>query len=386
MGPMELPFIRAFLQDQVPHRPITQACPRQLNRRREHRHRPRSVAMKTNLRGTIVRLAVFLTVCALGAFAVLMVFGQLRFGPEKSYRAEFSDASGLKGGDFVRIAGVEVGKVKRLSILDNGIVVVDFATDDTVVLTESTKALIRYDNLYGGRYLELQEGAGAVKKLAVGQTIPLQRTVPALDLDALIGGFRPLFRALNPDQVNALTGQLIQAFQGEGETIGAFLAQTASVTSTLADRDQLIGQVVTNLNAVLGSLGQQSDHFDKAVDSLSVLVKGLAEHKSEIASALAYTNTAAASLADLLAKARQPLKSAVVQSDRATSIMVADHDYLDNLLNTLPDAYQALSRQAIYGDFFSFYICDVVIKLNGKGGQPVYTKLVGQPTGRCAPK
>jgi phospholipid/cholesterol/gamma-HCH transport system substrate-binding protein len=342
--------------------------------------------MKDNLRGTIVRLAAFLVVCALGAFAVLMVFGQLRFGPEKSYGAEFSDAGGLKGGDFVRVAGVEVGKVKRMSILDNGIVVVDFSTDDTVVLTEGTKALIRYDNLYGGRYLELQEGAGGVKKLAVGQTIPLQRTVPALDLDALIGGFRPLFRALNPDQVNALTGQLIQAFQGEGETIGAFLSQTASVTSTLADRDQLIGQVITNLNVVLGSLGQQSDHFDKAVDSLSGLVKGLAEHKSEIASAVAYTNTAAASLAGLLVQARQPLKTAVAQSDRATSIMVADHDYLDNLLNTLPDAYQALSRQAIYGDFFSFYICDVVLKLNGKGGQPVYTKLVSQATGRCTPK
>jgi phospholipid/cholesterol/gamma-HCH transport system substrate-binding protein len=342
--------------------------------------------MKTNLRGTIGRLAAFLVVCALSAFAMLMVFGQLRFAPEKSYKAEFSDASGLKAGDFVRIAGVEVGKVKRMSILDNGIVVAEFSTDDTVVLTEGTKALIRYDNLYGGRYLELQEGTGGVKKLAVGQTIPPQRTVPALDLDALIGGFRPLFRALNPDQVNALTGQLIQAFQGEGETIGAFLSQTATVTSTLADRDQLIGQVIVNLNTVLGSLGQQSDHFDKAVDSLSGLVKGLAEHKSEIASAVAYTNTAAASLADLLVQARRPLKNAVAQSDRATSIMVADHDYLDNLLNKLPDAYQSLSRQAIYGDFFSFYICDVVLKLNGKGGQPVYTKLVSQVTGRCAPK
>ena len=61
--------------------------------------------------------------------------------------------------------------------------------------------------------------------------------------------------------------------------------------------------------------------------------------------------------------------------------MVADHDYFDNLLNTLPDAYQALARQGIYGDFFSFYLCDVVLKLNGKGGQPVYVKVAGQTTG-----
>jgi phospholipid/cholesterol/gamma-HCH transport system substrate-binding protein len=52
----------------------------------------------------------------------------------------------------------------------------------------------------------------------------------------------------------------------------------------------------------------------------------------------------------------------------------------------LPDAYQALARQGIYGDFFSFYLCDIVLKLNGKGGQPVYVKVAGQSTGRCAPR
>ena len=63
---------------------------------------------------------------------------------------------------------------------------------------------------------ELQEGAGGRKRLHPGDTIPLDRTSPALDLDALIGGFRPLFRALDPDQVNALSGQLIQALSGTG--------------------------------------------------------------------------------------------------------------------------------------------------------------------------
>ena len=58
----------------------------------------------------------------------------------------------------------------------------------------------------------------------------------------------------------------------------------------------------------------------------------------------------------------------------------------DNLLNTLPDAYQVLARQGIYGDFFSFYLCDLVLKLNGKGGQPVYVKVAGQSSGRCAPR
>jgi phospholipid/cholesterol/gamma-HCH transport system substrate-binding protein len=191
---------------------------------------------------------------------------------------------------------------------------------------------------------------------------------------------------LDPEQVNALTGQLIQAFQGEGATISSFLASTAAFTNTLADRDALIGQVITNLNTVLGSFGDQSKQFDKAVDSLSQLIHGLAERKTDLSNGLAAISNGAASLADLLRQARPQVPKVVHETDRVAGIVVADHDYIDNLLNTLPDAYQLLARQGMYGDFFSFYLCDLVLKLNGKGGQPVYVKLAGQSTGRCAPK
>jgi phospholipid/cholesterol/gamma-HCH transport system substrate-binding protein len=136
----------------------------------------------------------------------------------------------------------------------------------------------------------------------------------------------------------------------------------------------------------LGSLGGQSDRLDKAVTSLSELVHGLAARRTDISNAVAYTDAAAGSIADLLTRARAPFQKVVHETDRTASIAVADHDYLDNLLNQLPDKYRALARQGMYGDFFSFYLCDVVLKLNGKGGQPVYVKVAGQSTGRCAPK
>jgi phospholipid/cholesterol/gamma-HCH transport system substrate-binding protein len=342
--------------------------------------------MKNTLGSTIWRLTVFATVCLLGAFALLMVFGQLRFQQGSIYKAEFTNVTGLEGGNFVRIAGVEVGKVKTIRINSDDVAVVEFSADPSVVLTEGTKAMIRYDNLIGGRYLDLQEGAGGVKRLTPGQTIPVDLTEPALDLDALIGGFRPLFRAMDPEQVNALTGQLIQALQGQGATIGSFLTRTAALTNTLADRDALIGQVIGNLNGVLGSLGDQSGQFAKTVESMSALVEKLADRKTDISNSVAYTNEAARTITDLLADARAPFKDTVQQSDRVTSNVLADYDYFDDLLNTLPDAYQVLARQGLYGDFYSFYLCDAILKLNGKGGQPVYVKVASQDTGRCTPK
>lgn len=342
--------------------------------------------MTNNLRGVVWRLGAFLAVCGLGAFALLIVFAQFRFDDEKTYRAEFVNISGLEGGNFVRIAGVEVGKVKNIFVNSENLAVVEFAVDDSVVLTEGTKALVRYDNLIGGRYLELADGPGNLRRLDAGQTIPASRTEPALDLDALIGGFRPLFRALDPEKMNALTGQLIQAIQGQGPTIGSFLAQTASLTNTLANRDQLIGQVIVNLNTVLGSFGDQSDQLDKAVDSLSQLVDGLAERKVDVSNSIASTNAAAASIADLLQHGRPDIKNVVAQADRVGGTVLSDKDYFDDLLNTLPDTYRGLNRMALYGDYFSFYLCDAILKLNGKGGQPVYVKVAGQSTGRCAPK
>jgi phospholipid/cholesterol/gamma-HCH transport system substrate-binding protein len=339
-----------------------------------------------NVRGAAWRLGIFLTVCLLGTFALLTIFANFRFGQGRTYAAEFANVSGLKTGNLVRIAGVEVGQVNKISVNRDATVRVEFSTDNSVNLTEGNRAAIRYDNLIGGRYLALEEGAGPLTPLKPGETIPVSRTEPALDLDAVLGGFRPLFRALDPQKVNELSGQLIQAFEGQGPTIGSFLDEAAAVTNTLADRDELIGQVIINLNVVLGSLGGQTGKLDKAVTSLSELVHGLAARKTDISSSVAYINSAAGTVADLLSQARQPFQKVVRETDRTAGIAVADHDYLDNLLNQLPDKYKALARQGMYGDFFSFYLCEIVLKLNGKGGQPVYVKVAGQSTGRCAPK
>ncbi|MEM6110749.1 MCE family protein [Mycobacterium sp. 050272] len=336
--------------------------------------------------GLLWRLAAFLTVCLVGTACLVTLYGQLRFPQETTYNAVFSNVSGLKNGNFVRIAGVEVGKVKDIKIRDDASALVTFSADDSVVLTEGNRAIVRYDDLIGGRYLALDQGPGGSRRLPPGATIPMDRTAPALDLDALIGGFRPLFHALDPDQVNALSGQLIAAFQGQGPTIGSILTQTAALTNTLADRDELIGQVVGNLDTVLASLGDHSDKLGQAVDSLSELVRGLDARNKDISTAVAYANENAATITDLLSQARPPLQKTIRETDRASAAILAEHDYFDDLLKTLPDAYRVLGRQGLSGDFFNFYLCDIALKLNGKGGQPVYVKIVGQDSGRCTPR
>src|ERR1700729_2512645 len=228
--------------------------------------------MRTNA-GAIARVVAFTVASLAFVFILVTVFGQFRFDTRTSYSAVFSNVSGLKGGNFVRIAGVEVGKVSDLKLEKDGTVHVNFAIDEGLRLTEGTKASVRYENLIGDRYLALEDGPGPPRRLQPGATIPLARTSPALDVDALIGGFRPLFRALDPDQVNALSGQLLRVFQGQGGTIASVLAQTSALTTTLAGRDDLIGQVITNLNTVLGTFAERDGQFAEGLDRLSQLVQ-----------------------------------------------------------------------------------------------------------------
>ncbi|WP_040830940.1 MCE family protein [Nocardia jiangxiensis] len=335
--------------------------------------------------GTILKLSIFAVVMVFFTIAVIIVFSQMRFGSERMYRAEFSDASGLKSAEFVRVAGVEVGKVKSVHVIGNGTALVEFGLTHDVPITESTKLAVRYENLVGQHYLELLDSPGSTTPQPSQATIPVSRTVPALDLDALINGFRPLFKALQPDQVNRLSNSLVAVLQGQGGTISDLLRQAGQLTSTLADRDQLIGSVIKNLNTVLGTVDKRNAEFDQGIDKLQQLISGLAAQSDPIGDALVHVNNASRSVADLLTNTRPTIKSDITEMGRLAGTINGGKDYADWALHSLPDAYNRLSRLGLYGDFFTFYLCDVQIKVNGPDGNPVYIPIIGQRAGRCTP-
>lgn len=237
--------------------------------------------MKTT--GTTIKLGIVWLVLSVFTVMIIVVFGQVRFHHTTGYSAVFTHVSGLRAGQFVRAAGVEVGKVAKVTLIDGDKqVLVDFTVDRSLSLDQATTASIRYLNLIGDRYLELGRGHSG-QRLAPGATIPLEHTHPALDLDALLGGFRPLFQTLDPDKVNSIASSIITVFQGQGATINDILDQTASLTATLADRDHAIGEVVNNLNTVLATTVKHQTEFDRTVDKLEVLITGLKNRADPLA-------------------------------------------------------------------------------------------------------
>lgn len=345
-----------------------------------------------SLRGTIIKLGIVALVLLLFTVGIIVVFGQLRFDRTKTYSAEFSDASGLRAGQFVRASGVEIGKVKDVRVVDGGKrAIVDFSVDRSLPVYQSTTAKIRYQNLIGDRYMDLQrgDGDGANKLLPAGGSIPVSRTQPALDLDALLGGFKPLFKSLQPDQVNSIASSLVTVFQGQGGTINDVLRQTTELTNTLADRDQTIGELIKNLNIVLDTTVKHRQELDETVNNLEVLITGLSKRADPLADALANISDAGGTIGDLLADNRPNIKGAVGYLEGIQQPLIDQQDQLNDLLTKLPVAFRILGRAVgTYGDFVNFYLCDITLKFPGlqKGGPVRLAKITTQPSGRCEPQ
>jgi phospholipid/cholesterol/gamma-HCH transport system substrate-binding protein len=339
--------------------------------------------------GTVIRLAAVASVQLLFTAVIVVVFGQIRFDQTNTYSAEFTNASGLRAGQFVRASGVEIGKVKKVDLVEGDKRIrVDFSVDRSVPLYQSTTAEIRYQDLIGNRYLELSRGTGesAERLLPPGGFIPLSRTEPALDLDALIGGFKPLFRALDPQKVNTIASSIITVFQGEGGTINDILDQTAQLTDRLAESDQAIGEVITNLNTVLDTTVRHRKQFDETIDKFEVLITSLKDRAAPLADGTAHISDAAGTVADLLADNRALLHDTVGRLETVAAPLVEQRDKLGDILGKLPNAFNIIGRASgIYGDFFNFYLCDLAIKVNGlqPGGPVRSVKLWAQPSGRC---
>jgi phospholipid/cholesterol/gamma-HCH transport system substrate-binding protein len=342
--------------------------------------------------GTLIRLGIFSLVLLLFTVFTVVVFGQIRFDRTNEYSAEFSDASGLRSGQFVRASGVEIGKVSSLKLVDGGKRArVHFTVDRSVPLYQSTTAQIRYLDLIGNRYLELKrgEGEGANRILPSGGFIPLSRTSPALDLDALIGGFKPLFRALDPVKVNTIASALVNAFQGQGGTINDILDQTAQLTTQLGQRDQAIGEVIKNLNIVLDTTVRHRQQFDQTVGNLEVLITGFKDHADPLAAGTAHISDAAGTVADLLEEDRALLHKTFNYLDEIQQPLIDQRSQLSDYFAKVPIAFNTIGRAVgSYGDFVNFYACDITLKFNGlQPGGPVRTaRLFSQPSGRCTPQ
>ncbi len=337
----------------------------------------------TRSTATLIKFTIFGIVMAVLTAFLFFIFSDARTGSANDYSAVFKDASRLKEGDTVRIAGIRVGTVTGVSLQEDRSVLVKFDADRNTVLTTGTKAAIRYLNLVGDRYMELVDTPASTKIVPAGGQIPETRTAPALDLDVLLGGLKPVIQGLNPEDVNGLTSSLVQILQGQGGTLESLFSKTSSFTNSLADNNQVIEQLIDELRTVLDTLSKDGDEFSGAIDKLDQLVKGLSADRDPIGDAITALDNGTASLTDLLDRGRAPLAGTVDQLSRLAPLVDNDLDRLDETIQRLPEIYRKLARVGSYGAWFPYYICGITFRASDLEGRTVVFPWIKQETGRC---
>jgi phospholipid/cholesterol/gamma-HCH transport system substrate-binding protein len=328
------------------------------------------------------RLVVFAIVTTLATGLLVITIGNLTFADSREYKAEFVDAAGVNKGDDVRIAGVKVGSVKDIELVDRTRALITFTVQSDQSLDRATQVAIRYRNLIGQRYLALSNEIGHGRTLDAGATIPVSQTSPALDLTVLFNGFKPLFEALSPNDINTLSYEIVQVFQGEGGTLDSLLAHTASLTSTLADRNRVIDALIDNLNQVLAHVGKRDKQLSQLIVTFRRFVHGLTADRGPILDSLDQISALSVQTAGLVGGLRSPFVQDVKQLRRFAGHVDAQRAKLDNELQIAPIKFNKIGGTATYGSWFNFYLCGGQGNLVLPGGRSVPVKL-NVPSDRC---
>ena len=331
--------------------------------------------------GDLTKLLIFIVVTTVATGVLVVTIGNISFGGSKEYKAVFSDATGVVKGDDVRIAGVKVGTVKGVEITDRTRALVTFSVKDETMVSGATHATIKYRNLVGQRYITLTQEVGSSERLAEGATIPISRTAPALDLTDLFNGFKPLFEALSPADINQLSYEIVQVFQGEGGTLESLLGHTASVTNTLASRDQVISDLIDNLNEVLDHIGNRDQQLNELITTFRTFVSGLKDDREAILGSLDQISELSVQTASLVKGIRSPLVEDIKQLRMLTANIQRNKGELDRALQVLPIKLEKVGRTAIYGSWFNFYLCQFQGKVKLPGVTVPVTYNTGSP--RC---
>ncbi|MBE0599238.1 MAG: MCE family protein [Desulfuromonadales bacterium] len=221
-----------------------------------------------------VGLFFLVTVVALGLL-IEVVEDWSPFQKQIDYHTFFRSAVGLKAGDPVRMAGVDVGKVRRIA-LDDGQARVDFYVVEGTSIPSQVVAQIRRTNLLGGQFLGLETSDVAAGEWAPETPLPSEE---GTNIDQLITNFdRNQDRVLKEigDLVAEVRAPLTQTImqlervmhkvdQGEG-TLGRLINDPVlydDLTASVSDLKAIFGRL-ENGEGSLGKLLQDPALYEEA--------------------------------------------------------------------------------------------------------------------------
>lgn len=312
------------------------------------------------MRKVAIGLAAFLVITAVMSYLVYATLERSVTGKTTNYVAEFTDVFGLRDGDDVRMAGVRVGRVQKIDLIDQNRARVEFALQDEQKILGNTEASILYQNIVGQRYLDLHVGkTGEPKQLPAGSVIPVERTVPSFDVGVVLNGYEPLFSTIDPKAADQISAAAIEALQGDSSSWATLVNESGKLTETFAGRDELLGDMITGMDKLFGTLAKQTDNIDKTLANAKQMVGAFNARRDELVSSTGSVSRVVRALGAVTAENNPSLQALITRQPGFASHLVTTQPQLAFMGANLPLMLKGVARATGMGAYLSVYACDL---------------------------
>ncbi len=272
--------------------------------------------MRRTDKGLEIKVGLFVLITLLALAYLSLQLGEEKISTKKAYplRAIFENVSGLVEGARVEMAGVEIGRVSRISLAD-GKALVEMRIYEGVKIAKDAVAMVRTKGVLGDRYVEIRQGQ-STEYLSPGSMIA--KTVSPMDLDQVLAEVGPALKDIR--EITAGLRELLGSEEGKNnfrqmvvnirdaaaafKEVGQKLAKGEGTLGKLLTDETLytkIDALATNLNQVAVDLKGVAARLNRGEGTLGKLITD-EELYAELKETVSTINQASATLSEIAQK------------------------------------------------------------------------------------
>lgn len=316
-----------------------------------------------SIRKPAIGLAIFLVITTVMTWLVYATLQRQVTGETTDYAAEFTDVFGLREGDDVRMAGVRVGRVSKVELAGepgNNKSRVEFALQNDQKILSNTEAAILYQNIVGQRYLDLRLGPnGDTTALPAGSVIPVERTTPSFDVGIVLNGYEPLFATIDPKAADQISKAAVEALSGDTTAWATLVDKTGALTETIAGRDELLGDMITGMDRLFGTLAAQNGNIDQTLKNAQAMVTSLNARRPELVSSMGSLSRVVRQLGAVTNEVNPSLQALIRREPGFAAHLVTIEPQLAFMGANLPKLLKGIARTTQDGAYLNVYTCDL---------------------------
>lgn len=303
-----------------------------------------------NLRRTAV-VGLVVTVAILGL--AYLVGGAKILQRTYTVTAEFASASDVGSGDPVRVAGIEVGTVKKIQREPHS-VRMELELNKGTELSRATRASVRLRTLLGKKYVQLAD-PGAGPRLRAGDVIPLTRTDAGTDVDEVVTSFDTSLERIDVDAMNELLRSFDKVMAGKGETVNTLLGELGTLATTVNERQADLDRLLAASSTLLGAMDDRKAQLGASVDGMSTALQALAARRAQLSDLVTGVRDLNRTLTPLIARNETRLSGVLDDVLVTAKVLDAKRARISLALDQLPDAVYRLYKVTKQGGWIQVY-------------------------------